>query len=465
LSKEVVKKNTALTNHTDELNSEKDNLKTLTKKLESLERSLQQKSKDLEAAQNSLAAKERECVVQEREVEHLQSRYQNAFAGLADYSSSSLVSLPEQIAILERKEREATSHAQQATLKINHMKDTLKELRKALKTQQSAHDAASKEKEVLRSKVTQLENEISGTRLDEALEVKLKARANELKNSSENLRDQFDSLSATIEARLNFDYKDPERDFDRSRVKGLVARLFKVNDRKTSTAIEIAAGAKLYQVIVDTELTGKLLLQKGQLKKRVTILPLNKVSSRCIDASKIQRAQQIAASRGGVARLALDLVTFDESVRKAMEFTFGSVIVCDTSDIAKTIAYDKSIMCRTVTLEGDSFDPSGTVTGGSTGQIGVLLAKIDEFHCVRQELSNQVTELSTITQQLRELEAHSASFREAMTQLELKKHELQLITDKHSSSSYSQTANEIQILEAKLQAQEDVSYSFEYVYN
>ena len=44
---------------------------------------------------------------------------------------------------------------------------------------------------------------------------------------------------------LNFDYRDPEPNFDRSRVKGLVSSLFKINDPKFCTALEVAAGAKV----------------------------------------------------------------------------------------------------------------------------------------------------------------------------------------------------------------------------
>jgi hypothetical protein len=39
---------------------------------------------------------------------------------------------------------------------------------------------------------------------------------------------------------------------------------------------------KLFNLVVDTEQTGKLLLQNGGLKKRVTILPLNKINNRYV---------------------------------------------------------------------------------------------------------------------------------------------------------------------------------------
>ena len=83
-------------------------------------------------------------------------------------------------------------------------------------------------------------------------------------------------------AGMDFQYRDPERGFDRSAVKGVVAKLVRVKDSADATALEVAAGGKLYQVIVDTEATAKALLSKGQLRNRVTIVPLNKASASCL---------------------------------------------------------------------------------------------------------------------------------------------------------------------------------------
>jgi len=49
-----------------------------------------------------------------------------------------------------------------------------------------------------------------------------------------------------------------------------------------STALEIAAGAKLFNVVVEDEKVGKDILAHGQLKKRVTLIPLNKISARTL---------------------------------------------------------------------------------------------------------------------------------------------------------------------------------------
>lgn len=80
---------------------------------------------------------------------------------------------------------------------------------------------------------------------------------------------------------LDFNYSMPSANFDRSQVKGLVASLvhLRPEDYNKSTALEITAGGRLYNVVVDNERVGKELLQNGRLKKRVTIIPLNKINA------------------------------------------------------------------------------------------------------------------------------------------------------------------------------------------
>ena len=53
-------------------------------------------------------------------------------------------------------------------------------------------------------------------------------------------------LSCDDIAGVSFQYRDPERNFDRGRVKGVVADLMHLQNPASTT--EVAAGCKLYQV-------------------------------------------------------------------------------------------------------------------------------------------------------------------------------------------------------------------------
>jgi hypothetical protein len=108
-------------------------------------------------------------------------------------------------------------------------------------------------------------------------------------------------------AAIDFTYSDPEPRFDRSKVKGLVATLIDLEQKnfKSSTALEICAGGKLYNVVVEDEKVGSLLLERGKLRKRVTIIPLNK-----INAFKLSADVSLSPSmkKGGLIRSSVYLL-------------------------------------------------------------------------------------------------------------------------------------------------------------
>jgi structural maintenance of chromosome 2 len=104
-----------------------------------------------------------------------------------------------------------------------------------------------------------------------------------------------DDLSSQL-SRVRFDYTDPEKGFDRAKVKGVVAKLLRVKEPAAATALEVLAGGKLYQVVVDTDATSKALLQKGQLRQRVTIIPLNRVNARTATERQLQAAHKAAGT-------------------------------------------------------------------------------------------------------------------------------------------------------------------------
>ena len=455
-SKKLVKLKTLLKNQTESMTSEKEIASALEGQVAAAKDSLQSKETELKNTEKEVSLKEKESEGAEKGVVLMRERHTNALAGVADDSSAEVLSLPEQVAILEKKAREALSSMQQGSQKIEYAKTKLKELRSSAKNQLSAHGNDVKEAETLRAAISACEQKLSSGSSNAKEEEALKVKCSALQRSTSALKDDVERLTAQLEARLNFDFKDPERGFDRTRVKGLVAKLVKVTNSLNATALEVAAGNKLFQVVVDTEQTGKLLLQKGALRSRVTILPLNRISSRCTDPSKVEYARDLAASKGSHANLALELVGFEEEVRKAMEYTFGNVIICDNSEVAKEIAFDKKVRNKTVTLEGDSFDPSGVMTGGSRNSIGSLLQRMTDLAGATVELEMQMKELTASESMLQRFESQGAAVRGLERELDLKKHALKMCEGKLAESSYTQITNDVTDLEKSLADLEQV---------
>ena len=90
-------------------------------------------------------------------------------------------------------------------------------------------------------------------------------------------------------------------------------------------ALEYAAGGKLYDLVVQNEVVGSMLLQKGRLRRRVTIIPLSKIQPTRAAEEKVQAAKALTPGR---AELALRLIGHDEEVESAMAYVFGNVMIC-----------------------------------------------------------------------------------------------------------------------------------------
>ena len=463
-SKDLVKSKTNLDNLSENINEEKENLHVLQQQLESCLNSEKEKQKELDTCCKTLSKKEADLAASDKNLASMRESYQNACAGIASEGSVDLMSLPEQIGTWEKRVRDAESKIKHSHQHLGISKDLLKELTKKNRGGQQLYDAQVKERDDLTAEIAVAEKKLGNLSYNPAEESSLKNRSVQLRKEMAELQDKIDSLSASLDARLNFVFKDPEMDFDRSKVKGLVARLVRVNNSRAATALEITAGAKLYQVVVDSENTGKLLLQKGELKKRVTILPLNKISSRCTDATKVQRAKSAATSMGGSANLALELVGYEKEMQKAMEYVFGSTIICDTSDIAKAIAFDKQIRNRTVTLDGDSYDPVGTLTGGSKNSLGVLLVKIHDLTTAQEAYSDKEKMLSEITAKLTATQSNGAMQQSLIADIDIKKHALKLCEDKLSGGNFAETRKQIIDTEQKIRLLEEVMSLYDYMY-
>lgn len=144
---------------------------------------------------------------------------------------------------------------------------------------------------------------------------------------------------------------------------GVVCSLFNVEDVSYATALEVTAGGRLYNVVVDNEATAKKLLERGQLQTRVTFIPLNKIEGRSIDDRTTSMAKTVVGK--DKCHTAISLIGFEHELAPAMKYIFGSSFVCNNLEDARKVTFHDKIMRKTVTLDGDVVDPAGTLTGGS----------------------------------------------------------------------------------------------------
>ncbi|KAH9917715.1 condensin complex subunit SMC2 [Fomitopsis serialis] len=249
---------------------------------------------------------------------------------------------------------------------------------------------------------------------------------------------------------LDFEFTSPSPNFDRTKVKGLVANLVSLRqeDYNKSTALEITAGGRLYNVVVATEQVGKELLQNGRLKKRVTIIPLNKIDSRTISASKVQAAMRLAP---GKVRLAMELVGYPDEVANAMAFVFGNTLICDDAESAKLVTFSRELGgVRSVTLDGDVYDPSGMLSGGSAPSGNGTLIKVQELLEVEGKLGEARGRLQILEQQEQRDRAGREKWKSLARELEIKEHEMRLLEEQVGGSNAARVGAEVEKMKANI---------------
>lgn len=89
-----------------------------------------------------------------------------------------------------------------------------------------------------------LQAELKKLNYEDGKEETLKANKRDISEKVQTLSEKVDTMEARF-PQLQFDYRDPEKNFDRSKVHGLVAKLIQVKDPSTATALEVAAGGKV----------------------------------------------------------------------------------------------------------------------------------------------------------------------------------------------------------------------------
>ncbi|EXC13941.1 Structural maintenance of chromosomes protein 2-1 [Morus notabilis] len=459
LSQDLVREVSILNNKEDNLKTENKDAEKIVRNIEDLKQSVEERTTAVKRAEDGAADLKKRVEDLSQGLEEFEKEYQGVLAGKS--SGNEEKSLENQLSDAKVAVGSAETELKQLKTKISHCEKELKE---------KTHQLMSKREEAI-----SVENELSARKKDvenvraalESLPYKegqmealQKDRALEFERVQK-LKDEIRNLLAQLVS-VEIKYRDPVKNFDRSKVKGVVAKLIKVKDSTTMTAIEVTAGGKLFNVVVDTENTGKQLLQNGDLRRRVTIIPLNKIQSHTVPERVRQAAVRLVGKES--AELALSLVGYDKELKSAMEFIFGSTFVCKNVDAAKEIAFSREIRTPSVTLEGDIFQPSGLLTGGSRKGGGDLLRQLHDLAVAEEKLSTHQKRLTEIEGKIAELLPLQKKFTDLKSQLELKWYDLSLFQGRAEQNEHHKLGELVKKMEKELEETKSAAKEKELLY-
>lgn len=433
-SHELVRLTTVFDLKNASIEEEKEKYKEAQQTVKDLEKLLKEKKKVYDKLQAKYDAAKAELDAQTAEVEQKEELLQTLQTGVASKDGQES-GYQGQLQDARNRASAAATEQEQAKLKIAHLEKRIKEEEPRAKKAKEQNSGLLKELEGLKSQAKKLDAELARLGFEPGREEQLYQEQTALQKEIRELRQRADGLQRKV-ANIDFQYADPHPNFDRSKVKGLVAQLFTLDKEKlqASTALEICAGGRLYNVVVDSAETGTQLLQKGKLRKRVTIIPLNKISSFKASAEKIGAAQNIAP---GKVDLALSLIGYDEEVTSAMNYVFGNTLICNDAETAKKVTFDPSVRIKSVTLDGDVYDPSGTLSGGSSPNSSGVLITLQKLNEVTKEIRSKERLLATLEETMRKEKKKLDAVRTIKQELDLKTHEIKLTEEQISNNSSS----------------------------
>ena len=178
-------------------------------------------------------------------------------------------------------------------------------------------------------------------------------------------------------------------------IHGVVADLI-TTGKRYETAIETALGGSIQNIVTDSEITAKQLIEYLKKNKygRATFLPLTSMGS----GSAFSRPE--ALKEAGVIGLASELVETEECYRGLVRYLLGRVVVAVNIDAAIALAKKYRYSLRIVTLEGELLSPGGSMTGGAFKNSSNLLGRRREIEELEQTCERYLKQAETIQTEL-----------------------------------------------------------------
>ena len=300
------------------------------------------------------------------------------------------------------------SQATSSIDEINSRKDTIasqiEATQKDIDYTQSQADESNKNLEFLKERIDEYENSLGGYQMK--VDAK-KQKTEKIKQDAERLARQMAEKSDR--ARVLEDLEKNMEGFSGAvkavlkqsqskalpGIHGTLSQLITV-DNENSTAIEIALGAAMQNVVVSTESDAKRAINylKQNNVGRATFLPISAIKPRYMDEKNLD-------DNFGFVDVASNLVDCDEQYRDIVENLLGRVMVVEDIDCAIAISKRYKNRYKIVTLDGQVMNPGGSMSGGSKGKGSGVLSRANLIEELKSEAQKIGDELKDVQAELK----------------------------------------------------------------
>ncbi|MBR0382165.1 MAG: chromosome segregation protein SMC [Eubacterium sp.] len=349
--------------------------------IESKEKTLSQKDSDLKALEEAIEEAGKDQASCESRI---RTRNQELFDLMSIHS--------------DRKEQLSRYEAMEEQLQIRHAQyqSRLLAIRSSRADQESQAsqlaEAIKKSDESLKkaeSDLTRLEEEQAekGRALSEANREENRINQNYLQAKSRydtlrQMTERYEGYNRTIRVIMEQKATHPD-------IIGVVADIMRL-DRKYETAIEIALGGALQNIVTENSRAARDMIRflKKNRYGRATFLPLTDIRRRNSSLNPMLLEEE------GVIDIASRLVQVEDKYRNLADSLLGRTIVVDDMDHALALSRKNNFSLRIVTLDGELLNPGGSITGGAFKHAGNLLGRKREIEENREQMESLSRQLN-----------------------------------------------------------------------
>ncbi len=241
------------------------------------------------------------------------------------------------------------------------------------------------------SKAKRDEYELSRRKADE-ISVSLNSKTSQ-KRLLEGMENSYEGYAKSVKAVLQ------AQELKKLSIYGTLSGLIDV-DKKYITAIETALGGAMQNIVVQDEEDAKEAISflRRTHQGRATFLPVSSVTGK-----KLAEEKEVAECSGFIG-IASDLVGFDKKYDSIIKNLLGRVVVVDNIDNGIALSKKFGYKFKTVTLEGDTLNAGGSMSGGSMNKAAGFLSRAGEIKELGKEILSLTQEQKSILEKNEGLE-------------------------------------------------------------
>ena len=413
-----------------------------TEKKSADQKALEEQKADLQA---NLREIDRKLADEQKKMDNIQSSIEECTQAVED-GKNEIIEILNSRANTKGKAQRFDAMKEQLDIRKAGISQRILSLKTQEEEQQSAIDQAQKEYDTITKAIQETREE--GSRLTKeihAIQETLKQQNTQLEKEQTSYHREASRLESLRNITERYDgygfgiKKVMEQQAVTSGIIGAVADIIKVEE-KYETAIETALGGSIQNIVTDTQKTAKKMIE--YLKKnrygRVTFLPLDAVKGK-------EFARKEILLEPGVIGAANQLVIYDEVYKDLFASLLGQILVVKDMDAGIKIANKYHHSVRIVTLDGDSLNRGGAMSGGAFKNKSNLLGRSREVEELKKKLDRWTKAITEDEEKYHENEKKLKEYQQNMIDLEKEMQEisLELNTQQMSQSAIKRRKEEL----------------------